>query len=178
VSIVVQDQIKLHRFAVWLIVRSLASKMGLQKYVLAGSYRRGAWWCNDIDLLIPINSASEGEGIKANLKKLGWTLSHHRKNDNEIVFSTQFLKETKKGIIVLDLFLAPPGSWGNALLFTTGPKSFNSTIRSDILGLGYSWTTNPRFFTRILDNTQISFDNERSALFFINKKWIPPHKRV
>jgi len=175
-SVVIQNQAKIHRWALWLMVKQLAKKAGIHKYVISGSYRRGKWWCNDIDLLVPIKSQAEGEGIKVMLKKLGWKPTPNRAADNEVVFSTQFLKKTTNGIIVLDLFLAPQGSWGNCLLFTTGPKSFNDDIREKLIAGGYSWS-NPRYYTHILSNKMLSFDSESGALAFLNKPWIAPHRR-
>jgi len=175
-SIVIENQAKIHRWALWFMVNKLAKQIGLQKYTISGSYRRGNWWCNDIDLLVPVESKTEGEGIKAMLKKLGWKTTPGRAADDKEVFSTQYLKETPRGIIVLDLFLAPPGSWGNCLLFTTGPKNFNDDIRTELIENGYSWS-NPRYFTHILSDRMISFNSESGALAFLNKSWITPHKR-
>lgn len=175
-SVVIENQAKMHRWTVWLMVKRMTKQIGLSNYVISGSYRRGSWWCNDIDLLVPIQSKTEGEGIKAQIRKLGWKPTPDRYGDSEVVFSTQFLKNTQNGVVVLDLFLAPPGSWGNALLFTTGPKSFNDGIREQLLNNGYSWS-NPRYFTHIRTDRMLSFDNERAALSFLNKSWISPRKR-
>ena len=175
-SIVIEDQAKIHRWALWLMVNRLAKQIGLQKYTIAGSYRRGKWWCNDIDLLVSIQSKAEGEGIKAQITKLGWMPTPGRSGDSDAVFSTQFLKRTDKGMVVLDLFLAPLGSWGNALLFTTGPKSFNDNIRKNMLSNGYSWS-NPRYFTHIRSDKELAFNNEKAALAFLNMPWISPGKR-
>ena len=175
-SIVIQNQARIHRWALWFMIKKLAKQIGLQKYAITGSYRRGKWWCNDIDLLVPIHSKAEGEGIKAQITKLGWKPTPGRIGDNDIVFSTQFLKNTDGGIVVLDLFLAPLGSWGNALLFTTGPKSFNDNIRSNMLSNGYSWS-NPRYFTHIRSDKMLAFDNEKAALAFLNMPWISPRTR-
>lgn len=157
------------------MVRKLARQLNLKKYTIAGSYRRGKWWCNDIDLLIPTTSHSEGEGIRAQIKKLGWKPTPGRISGEQL-FSHQLFKLNNSGTLVLDLFLAPPGTWGNALLFTTGPKDFNDKIRSSIIKMGYSWS-NPRYFTHIKTDNEISFPDERSALSFLDMKWISPSKR-
>ena len=174
-SIVVENQVKLHRWAVWFIARKLTKQLGIKDYTLAGSYRRGKTWCNDIDLLIQIHSEEEIRGITTLIEKLGWSpRSDRRIHDN--IFSCQFIKETAKGNIVLDLFLVSPGCWGNALLFATGPRSFNDKIRSNIVATGYTWT-NPQYFTHIRTDKYMSFSKELSALKFLGKEWIPPRKR-
>lgn len=174
-SIVTENQTKLHRWIVWFLVKMIVKKIHIKKYVISGSYRRGKWWCNDIDLLIPIESVSEGEGIKAQLEKLGWKLRKSRFASKDI-FSVQYVKRMGNGNTVLDLFLALPGTWGNALLFTTGPKEFNDDLREEIVSKGYSWS-NPSYFTRIKTDERLSFTNEKAALAFLDKKWIKPSQR-
>jgi len=174
-SIVVDGQVKLHRFVVWMLTKQLTKQLGIEKYELAGSYRRGKWWCNDIDLLIPIANTEEADGILYLIKKLGW-LSRPDRRLTPNIFSKQFIKRTLYGTIVLDIFLVPPGSWGNALLFATGPKSFNDKIRSNIVSIGYSWA-DPRHFTSIRTDAKISFSTETSAFRFLDSKWIPPRRR-
>ena len=171
--IVVENQIKLHRWALWLIVKKLTKAIHIENYVIAGSYRRGNWWCNDIDLLIPVANEIESKGIQENIKKLGWKLRERIEGDP---FSIQYTKETLGGTLVLDLFLATPGTWGNALLFTTGPKEFNDVLRNHMIDIGYSWH-NPKYFKHTVKQTQISFSNEKAALTFLDIKYIQPNKR-
>ena len=174
-SIVVDNQVKLHRWAVWLIARKLAKQLGVKDYTLAGSYRRGKTWCNDIDLLVRINSDEEISGLVTLMEKIGWsTRSGRRLHEN--LFSRQFVKETNRGTIVLDLFLVHPGCWGNALLFTTGPRSFNDKIRSNIVTTGYTWT-DPQYFTHIRSDKRLSFNEELSVFKFLGTNWISPKER-
>ena len=173
---VVPNQLKLHRWTIYFLVKRLTKRIGIKDYAISGSYRRGKWWSNDIDLLIPIKSESESEGIRANLVKEGWYLKPGRVTD-EYIFSYQYLKKTNAGILVLDLFLAPQGSWGNALLYTTGPKQFNDKVREHLISTGYSWL-NPRYFTHILTNTKHSFETEKAALYYLGLKWVKPSNRI
>ena len=175
-SITVPDQAKLHRWVLWLFARRLARQLHLKSYTLAGSYRRGKWWCNDIDLLVPIASESEGSALIARLYQLGWRYTPYRRT-SENVFSHQFQKRVDRKVIVLDLFLSTPGTWGNALLFTTGSKNFNDQIREDIVKMGYSWA-NPRYFTHIKTGTQCSFATEEGALAFLGLPWVKPKNRL
>lgn len=173
---VVENQVKLHRWVVWFLAKRLAKQLSLKKYTLSGSYRRGKRWCNDIDLLVPIESESEAEGLIILLRKLGWKPRPFRES-NDMVFSRQFLKRTSMGYIVLDLFLAPPGTWGNALLFTTGSKEFNDGIRENLIKKGFSWA-NPRYFTHIKTDKRVSFMSEKAALAFLDMKWTKPSNRI
>ncbi len=175
-SVVIENQIKIHRWVAWMICKLLAYQLDLKKYVISGSYRRGKWWSNDIDLLIPVQSESEILGIEANLLGLGWKLRPFRNTGRE-VFSRQFIRKFGDKYLILDIFLAPAGSWGNALLFTTGSKGFNDDIREHLINNGYSWI-NPRYFTHIKTNQKLSFDSEKSALRFLGIKWVSPKNRI
>jgi DNA polymerase/3'-5' exonuclease PolX len=174
-SIVIQNQVKLHRWMVWLLVKKLTKSLDITKYAITGSYRRGKWWCNDIDLLVPISTPEEGNGVIERVQSLGWKLRPGR-IINEHMFSNQFVKKTSAGNVILDLFLVPPGCWGNAMLFSTGPKSFNDTIRKDLVAAGWSWAI-PRYFTHIRSNKYVSFNEERAAMKFLGINWISPRKR-
>jgi DNA polymerase/3'-5' exonuclease PolX len=174
-SIVVQNQAKIHRWVLWFMVKYIAKQLRLKKYQIGGSYRRGKWWCNDIDLLIPIRSQAEGEGHLATILKAGWKYTPGRQV-NGYIFSRQFIKKTSAGVVVMDVFLVPPGCWGNAMLFATGPKSFNDRIRKDVIERGYSWA-DPKYFTHMKSNKKVSFDDEVSAMDFLDIGWIPPKDR-
>src|ERR1035437_178582 len=171
-SVVIPNQAKVHRWTVWFLARQLTNKLNIKSYVLSGSYRRGKWWCNDIDLLVPIESESEGNGIIARLYQLGWKYTPYRRT-SENVFSHQFMKKMGDKYLVLDLFLALPGTWGNALLFTTGSKYFNDNIRENLDKAGYSWR-NPRYFTHLKSDTMCSFATEKAALDFLGMPWVKP----
>lgn len=174
-AIVVENQLKIHRWAVWLIGKKIARDLGVKHYVLSGSYRRGKWWCNDIDFVTPVNSDAEAKGLEARMLQIGWR--PRLRSPSPEVFSKQYTKQINNKIIVLDLFMVPPGCWGNAMLFTTGPKSFNDKIRKNAINVGYSWA-NPRYFTHITSNVQISFNSEEGALKFMDLPWIKPKNRI
>jgi DNA polymerase/3'-5' exonuclease PolX len=168
------NQISLHRWVVWLIIKKIAYALDLKKYVISGSYRRGKTWINDIDLLISVNSDEEANGIKLRLAQLGWTC---HASETDLTLRNQFIKKINNKILVLDVFFSLPGTWGNCTLFTTGSKFFNDAIRSKLLSMGYHWD-NPRYFTRVSNGSKVSFLSERGALDFLNIKWIKPSKRV
>jgi DNA polymerase/3'-5' exonuclease PolX len=151
-------------------------KMNITEYTICGSYRRGKWWCNDIDIVVPIYSDSEIDGINANMYKLGWKLNPLRRV-TDTTFSHQYIKQINGGIVVLDLFLTNRGSLGNAILFATGPRSFNDKIRAYLDTIGFTWRY-PRYFTENQSQKQISFSSEMSTLLFLGIKWIKPKNRL
>lgn len=174
-SIVIKNQVKIHRWVLWFLVKKLTMDLNIKDYIIAGSYRRGQWWCNDIDLLVPVKTSAQAEGLIAQILSNGWKYMPTRKITSE-TFSHQFVKSTGAGNLILDLFLVPPGCMGNAMLFTTGPKSFNDKIRKGIIETGYSWA-NPKYFTHIKSNKELSFDNEKAAMKFLGIHWISPSRR-
>lgn len=174
-SLMFSYQLVLHRWVIKFFVWHLCRQLGIKRYVISGSYRRGKWFCNDIDLVIPIDSERQANGILASLKKIGWTPLRET-NEFSHFFGSQFYKKILDKVLILDVFFSYPGHMGNTLLFTTGPKSFNDKIRYNIGSLGYSWS-NPRFFRNIETEEEVVFDSEKAALNFINLKWIKPSKR-
>jgi DNA polymerase/3'-5' exonuclease PolX len=175
-SLILPNQLKLHRWVTRFLVWRLAKQLGIKDYVISGSYRRGKWWSNDIDLVVPVQSEEQAEGLKARMEQLGWAIRKSRRMGGD-KFSVQYIKQYNGKIIILDLFLSYPGHMGNTLLFTTGPKSFNEKIRYDILDMGYSWQ-NPRYFNRFKGNKNISFDTEEGAMNFLGIGYVKPSKRI
>jgi len=176
-AVVKKNQTKIHRWVAYYLLSKIVRKLQPNKYVMAGSYRRGKWWLNDLDLLIEVASDSEAEGYVHRIQQFGWLPVEGRGRYNLTTFSKQFYKDLSGHIVILDLFLIEPGAWGNALLFTTGSKYFNNRLRSKAISLGYSWN-NPRYFERLVDGVQISFDTEHKALAFLGERWIRPRVRL
>lgn len=168
-----KNQITLHRWLVYFVVKIVCKKLHIAKYVIGGSYRRGKRWINDIDLLVPVSSESEADGIKIALSQMGWSCIN---SETEFVFRNQFVKTVNNRTIVLDLFFSMPETWGNCLLFVTGSKHFNDEIRRKLIKLGYHWD-NPRYFTSIFCGKKISFSNERAVFNFLNMRYRRPSKR-
>ena len=108
-SICFENQAKLHRWVVWYLARKLAKQLRLQKYVIGGSYRRGSWWCNDIDLLVPVASEEEAEGIRRRVRQLGW-LPRSPIPPPDSVFGHQLYMPCGDQSIVLDIFFVHPGA--------------------------------------------------------------------
>jgi DNA polymerase/3'-5' exonuclease PolX len=160
---------------VWFLAKKITKELGIQRYTLGGSYRRGKWWCNDIDIVVPVQSAEEAAGYKARLTQLDWT---QRANFfNEEPFGYLVSKKIGSRVICLDLFCVLPGCMGNALLFTTGSREFNDNIRSHIYTLGYSWS-HPPYFEHIATCQKICFSSERAALKFLGLPWVKPRNRL
>jgi DNA polymerase/3'-5' exonuclease PolX len=170
-----KNQLVLHRWIIRLFIWKLCREAGIKDYTISGSYRRGKWFCNDIDLVVPVKSDWQANGILTRFEQLGWTCTY-RSSETSSIFTNQFRKKILDKYLILDIFLSYPGHMGNTLLFTTGPKEFNDDIRYNIKGIGYSWT-NPRYFKNLETDEKISFDCEKTAMNFLGLKWIKPSKR-
>lgn len=173
----VPNQAVIHRWIVKLLVFMLARKLGIDEYTIGGSYRRGKWFCNDIDLIIPVKSEMQKKGLMVRMQQLKWKNLNKRSEGFAIMWAEQFIKKIGSKYVVLDMFLVDPGSMGNALVFTTGPKSFNDKIRSEVLESGYSWA-NPKYFKHLETNECIAFDTEKGVFNFLGLKWVKPKNRI
>jgi DNA polymerase/3'-5' exonuclease PolX len=170
-----ENQLVLHRWMIKLFIWKLCREAGIKEYVISGSYRRGKWFCNDIDLVVPVKSDWQANGILARLKQLGWRQTN-KTDEKSSIFTNQFTKKILDKVLILDVFLSYPGHMGNTLLFTTGPKSFNDNIRYNIKGIGHSWS-NPRYFKNLETDEKIAFDSEKAAMNFLGISWIRPSRR-
>jgi DNA polymerase/3'-5' exonuclease PolX len=174
---IVPNQAIIHRWMIKLLVFTLARKLGVRKYTIGGSYRRGKWFCNDIDLVIPIKSEFQKNGLIVRMEQLGWRNLNKKGEGFANMWTEQFIKKIGGEYVVLDLFLVDPGSMGNALVFTTGPKSFNDKIRGQVLSSGYSWA-NPKYFKHLETDEKITFDTEKAVFNFLGLRWINPKNRI
>ena len=159
--------IRLHRSFVYIMANIIASYIGTREFVIAGSYKRGCNWCNDIDLVVPDHLVNKE--LDSKLSKIGFKRNFLRK-DRPQVFSQQFLLPLKflfwKKIIVLDIMPYNKDNLGNVLLFSTGPAKANDTIRRMLPSQGWRWS-HPTFFENVVSGSRISFSTEKEALNFI-----------
>jgi DNA polymerase/3'-5' exonuclease PolX len=173
----VQNQATIHRWIVRLIVFFITKKLNIDNYIISGSYRRGKWFCNDIDLIIPVKSKFQKNKILDKICEIGWISMDYEEHQHPNMWAKQFMKKIGRNYMVLDVFLVDSGLMGNALVFTTGPKEFNDKIRAGVSESGYSWE-NPKYFLNLKNNNTISFDIEKDVFNFLKLEWIEPKDRV
>lgn len=102
-------------------------------YVICGSYRRGCIDSGDIDILIKCDDAS--------FSLIDFV--HYLTQENFLVDHLTEKGTTKYMGVTntkhrIDIRFVPKESWGTALMYFTGSKTFNTLVRAKALELGYT----------------------------------------
>ncbi|MFB3852539.1 MAG: DNA polymerase/3'-5' exonuclease PolX [Vicinamibacterales bacterium] len=167
------EEIKLHQGRTLLaeaeqsaaaIVAALSVRAPGVELLTAGSARRGAETCGDLDLL----AIGGGAGVMEAFTSLPWA---------ERILGRG---ETKSSIrlangMQADLRLVPPESRGAALQYFTGSKAHNIALRDRALARGL--TLNEYGLYRLDDDAQIAGADERELYERLGLAWIPPELR-
>lgn len=153
----------------------LVKEFGLHSYrmQLAGSYRRGARNSGDIDVLITSK--------KFNLRQMVDVLTKW-----DIITDTLSMRDEKfMGVVHcpngqwyhfrMDIEFLPENEWGAGLLYFTGSKGFNITMRADAKKLGL--TLNQHGLFR-MDGTRVPAYTEEELMLAIGMKgYVSPENR-
>ena len=160
------------------------------KVVLCGSYRRGRDKSGDIDCLIlhpDIKTQDDLDNSNANIlanfvkllidtnfivdqlsmgikKFMGFCIVPKAKSSKEVPVSRR-----------IDIRFVPYNSFGSALIYFTGSKNFNTTIRTIALNKGYSLSEFG--FKSKKDNSLITFATEEEVFKFLDYPYKTPKER-
>ncbi|HMF90837.1 MAG TPA: DNA polymerase/3'-5' exonuclease PolX [Candidatus Angelobacter sp.] len=144
---------------------------GVDKVTPAGSLRRGRETVGDLDVLITgkcgTNEAQRNKVIDAILKFPG-ILEVLARGENKVSF------KLRSGMQV-DVRLLPPESFGAALLYFTGSKSHNISLRQRALKLGY--TLSEYGLDRVDDSKRAAGKTEEEIYKKLGLDYIPPELR-
>src|SRR5215813_5330081 len=144
---------------------------GVDKVTPAGSLRRGRETVGDLDVLITgkcgTNEAQRNKVIDAILKFPG-ILEVLARGENKVSF------KLRSGMQV-DVRLLPPESFGAALLYFTGSKSHNISLRQRALKLGY--TLSEYGLDRVDDSKRVAGKTEEEIYKKLGLEYIPPELR-
>jgi DNA polymerase (family X) len=144
---------------------------GVDKVTPAGSLRRGRETVGDLDLLITgpcgTNEAQRNKVIDAILKfpDIQEVLA---RGENKVSF------KLRSGMQV-DVRLLPPESYGAAMMYFTGSKSHNISLRQRALKLGL--TLNEYGLARVEDDKRVAGKTEEEIYQKLGLKFIPPELR-
>ncbi len=157
------------------IAEQLAAQLkdlpGVDKVTPAGSLRRGRETVGDLDLLITgkcgTNEAQRNKVIDAILKFPGIQEVLAR-GENKVSF------KLRSGMQV-DVRLLPPESFGAAMLYFTGSKSHNISLRQRALKLGY--TLNEYGLAGVDNEKRVAGKTEEEIYKKLGLAFIPPELR-
>jgi DNA polymerase (family 10) len=144
---------------------------GVDTVTPAGSLRRGRETVGDLDMLITgkcgTSAAQRDKVIDAILKFPGIQEVLAR-GENKVSF------KLRSGMQV-DVRLLPPESFGAAMLYFTGSKSHNISLRQRALKLGY--TLNEYGLARVEDEKRVAGKTEEEIYKKLGLAFIPPELR-
>lgn len=143
----------------------------ISKFLIAGSYRRGKKFSNDIDLLIKIKDDEDRKKIAKKLKKL---------YPGEILKSGKerlvILAKIEKKRVKLDIRFSTSKQWPFMKLYYTGSKLFNQKMRYHAKNMGYLLNQNG-LYNRISGKRVKNLKNEKEIFEFLDMKYKKPEDR-
>ena len=151
-------------------IRALGRKVaGVQA---AGSFRRGKETVGDLDLLVTMpEDRADAEHVAAvseEILKFPRIQQVLARGENKVSFVLE------NGLQV-DVRLLPPSQTGAALLYFTGSKEHNVTLRQRALKMGY--TLNEYALSRLKDEKVVASRTEEDIYKKLGLAWIPPEIR-
>jgi DNA polymerase/3'-5' exonuclease PolX/predicted flap endonuclease-1-like 5' DNA nuclease len=177
------------------ILKAAATHMNSELQItLCGSYRRGRPKSGDIDCLIThpgISSMDELNNYPVNilakfvelLTNLGFLIDHLTDfgrskymgfciiNQSINSFTTKKTPTARR----IDIRFIPYNSYGAAILYFTGSKTFNTQMRSWAIGKGYS--LNEYGLKKVKDDTMISCKTEEEVFRILDYQYKTPEQR-
>jgi DNA polymerase (family 10) len=139
--------------------------------VPAGSFRRGKETVGDLDLLVTLAGAHKATDVDALAEHVlaypdnAQTLAH---GENKVSFRLA-------GGLQVDVRLLEPESYGAALLYFTGSKEHNVTLRGRARDLGY--TLNEYALTTLKGNRRVAGATEEEIYAKLKLDFVPPELR-
>lgn len=148
------------------------------KFELVGSYRRGAEFSSDIDVML------SSKNFDKKLSRLLISKFVEQLIDNNILTHKINQGDNKfTGIIIdnqgihrqLDIWSVYLASWDAALFSLTGPDSFNRKMRQHAKDKGYKLSE--YYLERLSDNYKIYPTSERDIFDYLKLDYISPDER-
>jgi len=134
-----------------------------KKWEIAGSYRRGKFPCNDMDLVVILNVYP----VFKNSEDLKIVRNGDRRTKLLFKFSSRF--------IPIDIFYTEPKWWIYSLMHFTGSKNFNIYIRAAAKKKGLRLNEYGLFDKR---GEQVKkFNSEKAVMMYVLNKYYPPEER-
>ncbi len=153
------------------MIEMLKGLPGVDKVTPAGSLRRGRETVGDLDLLLTgtcCSSEKQRDKVIEQILKFPGILEVLAKGENKVSF------KLRSGLQV-DVRLLLPDCFGAAMLYFTGSKSHNISLRQRALKLGY--TLNEYELARVEDSKRVASKTEEEIYKKLGLEFIPPELR-
>jgi DNA polymerase (family 10) len=144
---------------------------GVEKVTPAGSLRRGKETVGDLDMLVTGKCAQNTAQRSKVIEQIVDFPGIHEvlaKGENKVSF-------TLKSGMQVDVRILPPESFGAALMYFTGSKSHNVSLRQRALKLGY--TLSEYSLARVDDEKRVAGKTEEEIYKKLGLEYIPPELR-
>lgn len=147
-----------------LLLTTIEQVPGVDRCAVAGSYRREKETVGDIDILLVTASAEEVSDAIANLSIVRDVVAHGEK---KISF------DLHSGLRV-DVRLVKADQWGAALMYFTGSKEHNISVRK--VAIRHGWKLNEY---GLFDGEKIVASKEEADIYdALELRWYEPRERV
>jgi len=147
------------------IIEELQSLSEVKQISVAGSIRRRKETIRDIDILITSDKPEKVMNVFVNLEPVKEVLLHGPTKSTVIV----------KRDIQVDLRVVEDDSYGAALLYFTGSKEHNVTLRTMLAQMGYKLNEYGLFLSE--NDEKIAGKTEEEIYAVFGMDWIPPEIR-
>lgn len=156
------------------MIRSVLDRKYTGKYtmVVAGSYRRGAKESNDMDVVITSDYFNLAKVVKM-LRDAGVVVDTLSMRDQKFmgVVKNPFTGRNVR----LDMVFVSGSEWATGLLYFTGSKGFNITMRSIAKRKGY--LLNEHALIRRKSGRRVRVEREEDVFRELGMDWVPPERR-
>ncbi len=153
------------------LIEHLDGLAGIEKITPAGSFRRGRETVGDLDMLITGKCAANEKQRAAVIERIlafPGIMDVLAKGENKVSF------KLRNGMQV-DIRILPPASFGAALLYFTGSKSHNVSLRQRALKMGF--TLNEYGLSELDTEKIVASKTEEDIYEKLGLAWIPPEMR-
>jgi DNA polymerase beta len=148
---------------------------------ITGSYRRGMPSSGDIDCLVhyendiftPRQAVDTFNTYIDTLIENGYIIAILSRGDKKCLCFAKIKDKVRR----MDLLLTTPSEYPYALLYFTGSKQFNISMRKHALEMGYSLSE--QSLTNIVTKRKVSgLTSEKEVFEFLDYKYVAPEKRI
>jgi DNA polymerase beta len=158
---------------------------------ITGSYRRGMPSSGDIDCLVHYENMTPKQAIETfniyidTLMENGYIIAVLSRGDKKCLCFAKIKesngfsgsKASKNKVRRMDLLLTTPSEYPYALLYFTGSKQFNISMRKHALELGYSLSE--QSLTDISTKRKVTgLTSEKEVFDFLDIKYVAPEKKL
>ena len=160
------------------IILNICNQIGIQKFDIVGSYRRGKSDSGDIDIIISHPNKEPFDKLLDTLCEQEIIIHTLTRGAVKSLTITQLIDKTPRRV---DFLYSPPNEYPFSTLYFTGSKEFNVAMRQHCLDIGYTLNEHGLYYMNngIKGNcVDTTFNTEKDIFDFINIEYKEPCDRI